>query len=65
MSALVTNGRVAISDQCTACGVCLATCPTGALLPEPRRPIVEMLRCTMCLECVEVCPRDAISEVPA
>ncbi|MGH9109590.1 MAG: indolepyruvate ferredoxin oxidoreductase subunit alpha [Acidimicrobiales bacterium] len=54
---------VVIDDRCTACGACLVTCPTLALLPAPGRPMVVDERCTGCLECVEICPRGAISEV--
>jgi ferredoxin len=54
---------IAVADTCTACGACLATCPSGALLPAPRRPLVLTGRCTACLECVEICPRGALSEV--
>ena len=54
---------VVIDERCTACGLCVATCPEGALRAAPRRPDVLDARCTACLACVEVCPRDAISEV--
>jgi len=53
---------VTVTDRCTACGACLATCPTSALLVGPRRPVVVADRCTLCLECIEVCPRDALVE---
>lgn len=51
---------VAIAASCTACGVCLATCPTHALVPAPRRPSVVDASCTDCWLCIEVCPVDAI-----
>jgi ferredoxin len=51
---------VVIDDGCTACGVCIATCPERALATAPKRPLVDDERCTRCLACVEVCPRDAI-----
>lgn len=54
---------VAVTDGCTACGACLATCPTGALRPAPRRPVVVDERCISCLACIEVCPRDAVVQV--
>ena len=53
---------VVIDDRCTACGACLATCPTRALLPAPKRPLVIDDRCTACGACVEVCPVGAIWE---
>jgi ferredoxin len=55
---------VVIDDRCTACGLCLITCPERALLIAPFRPAVVDARCTSCLACIEVCPRDAITEVP-
>ncbi len=54
---------VSIDSRCTACGACLSTCPEHALLPAPRRPIVERSLCTDCLACIEICPVDAISSV--
>ena len=59
---------VVIDERCTACGLCLVTCPERALRAAPFRPAVLDARCTACLACVEVCPRDAIHEargVPA
>src|SRR5207244_8520356 len=51
---------VTVAPTCTACGVCLATCPERALVPAPRRPAVLDSLCTDCLACLEVCPVDAI-----
>jgi precorrin-8X/cobalt-precorrin-8 methylmutase len=56
---------VAVDSRCTACGSCLATCPEGALIAAPRRPLVVAARCTDCLQCVEVCPVDAIAPLPS
>lgn len=51
---------VQVSQDCTACGACIVSCPSGALRPAPRRPLVLEATCTACWGCVEVCPRDAI-----
>lgn len=53
--------RLDIADRCTACGLCLVTCPEGALVRAPRRPEVIASRCTGCLACTEICPVDAIA----
>lgn len=55
------RARVIIDARCTACGMCLGTCPERALWPGPKRPVVIDDRCTACLACVEVCPVDAIA----
>jgi ferredoxin len=51
---------VTIEAACTACGACLVTCPTGALVAAPFRPVVSEPECVDCLACIEVCPVDAI-----
>ncbi|SDY92266.1 ferredoxin-type protein NapF [Micromonospora pattaloongensis] len=49
-----------VTAACTACGACLLTCPTHALIPDAGRLRVRDDRCTRCGECVEICPADAI-----
>ena len=56
------TATVVVDERCTACGVCVATCPERALLPAPRRPVVVDDRCTACLACIEVCPAGAVTE---
>ncbi|MHB8317627.1 MAG: 4Fe-4S binding protein [Acidimicrobiales bacterium] len=58
-----TTTTLAIGSECTACGACVLTCPTHALLPAPGRPSLVESRCILCLECVEICPRGVISEL--
>jgi NAD-dependent dihydropyrimidine dehydrogenase PreA subunit len=52
---------VAIDGRCTACGLCIITCPEGALAPAPKRPTTTGAPCTACLACIEVCPVGAIT----
>jgi formate hydrogenlyase subunit 6/NADH:ubiquinone oxidoreductase subunit I len=51
---------VSVASSCTACGLCVVTCPTNALVRAPHRPSVVGARCTDCWLCLEVCPVDAI-----
>jgi precorrin-8X/cobalt-precorrin-8 methylmutase len=55
---------VTVAATCTACGMCLVTCPERALRRAPRRPLVVDSLCTDCLACLEVCPVDAIVPSP-
>ena len=49
-----------ISDECTACGACLLTCPEHAFVVGV--PLaVDPQRCSDCGECIEICPADAIA----
>ena len=67
MTVVATSGGVpagvAVQATCTACGTCLVTCPVAALLPAPKRPLVDAGACTGCLACVEICPAGAIVPV--
>lgn len=53
-----------IDGSCTACGLCVITCPDEALLPSPKRPTFVATRCSSCQACLEVCPRDALTLGP-
>jgi pyruvate formate lyase activating enzyme len=46
--------------ECTDCGVCIGSCPEGALsiLPGPQ-VIVDRATCTTCDICIDVCPEDS------
>jgi len=58
---MIATIQIAIAPRCTACGVCIVTCPERALVPAPGRPAPLDDRCTACYGCVEVCPVDAIT----
>lgn len=53
-----------IDARCTACGLCINTCPERALERAPKRPAVDQDRCTACYACIEICPVDAIALEP-
>lgn len=49
---------VVINDECTACGVCADSCPTGAIEAGDKYTITDA--CNECLACIETCPTGAI-----
>jgi len=50
-------------SKCTACGVCVKVCDTGALLaPKGGKPFVLPRLCSGCRTCYFACPEKAISE---
>lgn len=57
---------VRITEGCTACGACLWECPSEAIAPGEKRPLVDPDACTECYgffgesQCITVCPADAI-----
>lgn len=57
--------EIAIDEgKCSACGTCVAVCPTGALeqATEDGCRILSFVRsaCTRCSLCIEACPEDAV-----
>lgn len=48
-----------INGQCTACGICIESCPVGVISPGDVYTI-EGSHCLECGACREVCPEDAI-----
>lgn len=55
--------KLDINDTCTACGICISTCHSRALVKNQLKPEIVHRLCDLCYECIEVCPRDAIREV--
>ena len=51
-------------ERCTRCGLCIATCPTGAVeLVQGRPVIVRAHDCAYCGLCEDMCPAGAIALV--
>jgi uncharacterized Fe-S center protein len=46
--------------NCTKCGRCVETCPSGALNMGPRRPRIARELCIRCYCCQELCLNDAV-----
>lgn len=58
-----SSGPILIYNQevCTACGLCVETCPTGAISKTEQGIVNDRRRCTGCGTCVPVCPVEARS----
>lgn len=51
---------IEIKETCTGCGICVRTCPFGAVqIVEGKARISDA--CTLCTACVRSCPSDAIA----
>ncbi|MHB9003180.1 MAG: ATP-binding protein [Coriobacteriia bacterium] len=52
------------TDECSACGICVDTCPEGVLeiVGDVAEPVNEDA-CTACATCMEECPMGAIEEI--
>ncbi|MDR0888867.1 MAG: 4Fe-4S binding protein [Coriobacteriales bacterium] len=52
------------SDECSACGICVDTCPNGVLdIVDDTASVVNEDACTACGECMEECPMGSIEEI--
>lgn len=46
--------------SCTACGVCVASCPPQAMALQGKSLQIDESRCILCFCCHELCPRGAL-----
>lgn len=52
------------ADSCTACGVCIDTCPCDVLeLVDDVATVTDEDSCIACAECLEECAFGAITEI--
>lgn len=49
-----------ITDECIACGTCIAECPENAIAEGDPIYTIDAKKCTDCATCVDVCPTSAI-----
>ena len=50
-----------VSEECQACGTCLESCPTEAII-EGDIYTIDSDKCENCGTCIEACPTGAIIE---
>ncbi|TGE34979.1 4Fe-4S dicluster domain-containing protein [Desulfosporosinus fructosivorans] len=49
---------IAISNECTQCGICAEGCPVGAIDSENNN-LIDMEKCITCCACIKNCPQNA------
>lgn len=57
---LLTDRYFKVSNQCNACGLCMAQCPMHDIVPCGEHPTWGHTACIGCLRCYHNCPRRAI-----
>lgn len=48
-----------ITDECIACGACMADCPVEAISEGENKYVIDPEKCIDCGACAEACPVDA------
>jgi len=49
-----------INDDCSGCGVCVASCPLDAISEKDGKYVIDADTCSDCTACVDECPVSAI-----
>lgn len=54
---------IAISNECTQCGICAEVCPVGAMDSENSN-LIDKEKCITCCACIKNCPQNARTMKP-
>ena len=53
-----------IDASCTGCGICLDSCPEGAIIGEAKVPhVININACIKCGLCFSSCPNNSIIKI--
>ncbi|MEW6721039.1 MAG: DUF362 domain-containing protein [Thermodesulfobacteriota bacterium] len=55
-----TVGPAVDPEGCTACGTCVAHCPSGAIGVVDMKAVISAAECIGCADCIVVCPEKTI-----
>lgn len=47
-------------NKCIKCGLCIKSCPQGALSFENGTIFTDMIKCARCMKCIKACPSEAL-----
>ena len=47
-------------EGCVGCGVCVNTCPAGAISMEDKKAVIDMNKCIRCGRCHSACPQGVV-----
>lgn len=57
---LVWSKPIIQNNKCKNCGICIDSCPVGAMSNSGKIPLINRKMCIRCYCCQELCPNDAI-----
>ncbi len=51
-----------VDENCVGCGLCIESCPVGAISLVENKAVINKELCIECASCLDVCPLEAIHQ---